>query len=131
LEGDLMICIYVVCVTVEFSTQYFHVWILQIHEEQVVMAHSPLRMFQQYHNKRVLISGQGPIVEIAKNLGFEKIVTIEELRCTFPMLDAVDHKRRISVVSSITICVINYYASVMYNLVLNKTDDVIFHRVGN
>jgi ribonucleotide monophosphatase NagD (HAD superfamily) len=76
---------------------------LQVHEEQVVMAHSPLRMFQQYHNKRVLISGQGPIVEIAKNLGFSKIVTIEELRCTFPMLDAVDHKRRISVVSSITI----------------------------
>jgi ribonucleotide monophosphatase NagD (HAD superfamily) len=77
--------------------------ILQVHEEQVVMAHSPLKMFQQYHNKRVLISGQGPIVEIAKNLGFSKIVTIEELRCIFPMLDAVDHKRRISVVSYIMI----------------------------
>jgi hypothetical protein len=64
------------------------------------MAHSPLRMFQQYHNKRVLISGQGPIVEIAKNLGFKKIVTIDEMRNAFPMLDAVDHKRRISMVSS-------------------------------
>jgi hypothetical protein len=57
-------------------------------------------MFQQYHNKRVLISGQGPIVEIAKNLGFKKIVTIDEMRNAFPMLDAVDHKRRISMVSS-------------------------------
>jgi HAD superfamily hydrolase (TIGR01456 family) len=46
----------------------------EVHEKQVVMAHSPLKMFQQYHSKRVLISGQGPIVEIAKNLGFSKIV---------------------------------------------------------
>lgn len=67
------------------------------------MAHSPLKMFQQYHNKRVLISGQGPIVEIAKNLGFKKIVTIEQMRNAFPMLDAVDHKRRISVVSTIEV----------------------------
>jgi hypothetical protein len=66
------------------------------------MAHSPLRMFQEYHNKRVLISGQGPIVEIAKNLGFKKIVTIDQMRNAFPMLDTVDQKRRISVVSSNT-----------------------------
>lgn len=70
------------------------------------MAHSPLRMFQQYHNKHVLISGQGPIVEIAKNLGFKKIVTIDQMRNAFPLLDAVDHKRRISVVSSRTIKVV-------------------------
>ncbi|KDR13978.1 haloacid dehalogenase-like hydrolase domain-containing 5 isoform X1 [Zootermopsis nevadensis] len=70
---------------------------IEVNEEQVVMAHSPLRMFQQYHNKHVLISGQGPIVEIAKNLGFKKIVTIDQMRNAFPLLDAVDHKRRISV----------------------------------
>jgi ribonucleotide monophosphatase NagD (HAD superfamily) len=88
---------------------------LQVHEEQVVMAHSPLRMFQQYHNKHVLISGQGPIVEIAKNLGFKKIVTIDEMRCTFPMLDAVDHKRRISVVSFITICTVKYLHNLLFS----------------
>ncbi|PNF35572.1 Haloacid dehalogenase-like hydrolase domain-containing 5 [Cryptotermes secundus] len=70
---------------------------IEVDEEQVVMAHSPLRMFQQYHNKCVLISGQGPIVEIAKNIGFKKIITIDQMRNTFPVLDAVDHKRRISV----------------------------------
>lgn len=84
-------------------------WILQVNEEQVVMAHSPLRMFQQYHNKRVLISGQGPIAEIAKNIGFKKIITIDQMRNTFPMLDAVDHKRRISVVSSLSVKVVNAY----------------------
>ena len=29
------------------------------------MAHSPLKMFDQYFNKQVLISGQGPTTEIA------------------------------------------------------------------
>ncbi|XP_069693063.1 haloacid dehalogenase-like hydrolase domain-containing 5 [Periplaneta americana] len=70
---------------------------VEVTEEQVIMAHSPLRMFHQFHNKRVLISGQGPIVDIAKNLGFTKVTTIDQMRGTFPMLDAVDHKRRISV----------------------------------
>lgn len=56
-------------------------------------------MFHQFHDKHVLVSGQGPIKEIAKYLGFKKVTTIEELRNTFPVLDAVDHKRRISVVS--------------------------------
>ena len=62
------------------------------------MSHSPLRMFRQFHNKRVLISGQGPIVEIAKHLGFKEVITIDDLRHTFPLLDAVDHKRRVTVV---------------------------------
>lgn len=93
-----------------YSIQYLRLmcfWILQVNEEQVVMAHSPLRMFQQYHNKCVLISGQGPIAEIAKNIGFKKIITIDQMRNTFPMLDAVDHKRRISVVSAIIVKVVN------------------------
>ena len=33
------------------------------------MSHSPLRLMNTFHNKRCLISGQGPIVEIAYNLG--------------------------------------------------------------
>lgn len=63
------------------------------------MAHSPLRMFHQFHDKRVLVSGQGPVADIARNVGFHNIVTIDELRKTFPTLDAVDHARRSSRVS--------------------------------
>ncbi|XP_066996972.2 haloacid dehalogenase-like hydrolase domain-containing 5 [Anabrus simplex] len=70
---------------------------VSIKEDQVVMAHSPLRMFEQFHRKHVLISGQGPIIDIAKNLGFSKVTTVDQLRNTFPVLDAVDHKRRMSV----------------------------------
>ncbi|CAH1782901.1 unnamed protein product [Owenia fusiformis] len=67
---------------------------IHISPEQVVMSHSPLRMFKQFHDKRVLVSGQGPVEEIAKNLGFKDIVTMKQLRHMMPSLDMVDHKRR-------------------------------------
>jgi HAD superfamily hydrolase (TIGR01456 family) len=62
--------------------------------EQMVMSHSPLKMLRNFHDKRCLISGQGPIVEIAKNLGFKNVVTIDDVRRYHPHLDVVDHKRR-------------------------------------
>ncbi|XP_050696651.1 haloacid dehalogenase-like hydrolase domain-containing 5 isoform X2 [Eriocheir sinensis] len=67
---------------------------VEVHEDQVVMAHSPLKMFDQYFHKQVLISGQGPIKEIAHNLGFVNTTTVDDLRQAFPQLDCVDHKRR-------------------------------------
>lgn len=67
---------------------------VEINEDQVVMSHSPLKMFKEYHNKHVLVVGQGPVTEIAQNLGFQKVTTIDDLRHAFPTLDAVDHKRR-------------------------------------
>ena len=70
-----------------------------VHPDQVIMSHSPLKMLKSYHNKRCLISGQGPITEIAKNLGFNSVITVEELRQCHPHLDVVDHKRRVFTVS--------------------------------
>lgn len=60
----------------------------------MVMSHSPLKMFQQFHNKTVLVTGQGPVSRIAENLGFEKVVTIDQLTSSYPLLDMVDHNRR-------------------------------------
>lgn len=68
-------------------------------EEQVVMSHSPLKMFRQFHDKHVLINGQGPVKEIAQNLGFTKVTSVEELSACFPYLDVMDHKRRRTAVS--------------------------------
>lgn len=31
-----------------------------------MMSHSPLRMFKRYHDKCVLVSGQGPLLDIAQ-----------------------------------------------------------------
>ncbi len=58
------------------------------------MSHSPLRLFTEYHNRHVLVVGQGPVREIASQLGFKSVTTVEQLRHAFPSLDAVDHKRR-------------------------------------
>ena len=55
---------------------------------------SPLKMYKEYHDKHVLVTGQGPIYDIAKQLGFKKVTTMKTLRHVFPSLDAVDHKRR-------------------------------------
>lgn len=74
--------------------------VLQVTEEHVVMAHSPLKVFHDFYNKNILVSGQGPVEEIAKEIGFKKVVTVEDLRKAFPLLDAVDHKRRVSQVKS-------------------------------
>lgn len=67
---------------------------VQVDEDQVVMAHSPLKLFEGFMSKHMLVSGQGPVCEIAYNLGFRNITTIEELRQTYPQLDCVDQKRR-------------------------------------
>nr|BAD80901.1 cat eye syndrome chromosome region, candidate 5 [Takifugu rubripes] len=68
--------------------------ILGVPVNQVIMSHSPLRMFKRLHDKCVLVSGQGPVLEIAKNLGFNNVVSIDILRESFPLLDMVDHNRR-------------------------------------
>ena len=64
------------------------------------MAHSPLKMFKQFHNKRVLVSGQGPIHEISKNLGFTNVCTVDDIRKAFPVLDVVDQRRRDNMVNT-------------------------------
>ncbi|XP_046835335.1 haloacid dehalogenase-like hydrolase domain-containing 5 [Vespa crabro] len=70
-------------------------WIgFEISESQVILAHSPLQMLHDLHDKQVLISGQGPVREIAKELGFKKTMTIEELVKNFPSLDYVNMLKR-------------------------------------
>ncbi|XP_043477208.1 haloacid dehalogenase-like hydrolase domain-containing 5 [Leptopilina heterotoma] len=70
---------------------------IEVSEDQVIMAHSPLQMFHQFRDKQVLISGQGKIREIAKELGFNKTVTIEELVRNYPNLDYVNKDKRVAV----------------------------------
>jgi hypothetical protein len=53
-----------------------------------------LKIYTEFHKKHCLISGQGPIANIAKNLGFTRVTTIDQLCDAFPNLDMVDHKKR-------------------------------------
>ncbi|XP_034071809.1 haloacid dehalogenase-like hydrolase domain-containing 5 [Gymnodraco acuticeps] len=71
-----------------------HLLEVEVTPDQVMLSHSPLRMFTDIHKMRVLVSGQGPIEEVAHNLGFQDVVTIDMLRDAYPLLDVVDHNRR-------------------------------------
>ena len=72
---------------------------MQITSDPVIMAHSPLRMFQQYHDHCILLCGQGPVEKIARKIGFKNTVTIDQIREAFPNLDMVDQDRRPKTVS--------------------------------
>uniref|UniRef100_A0A8C5U9K5 Haloacid dehalogenase-like hydrolase domain-containing 5 n=1 Tax=Malurus cyaneus samueli TaxID=2593467 RepID=A0A8C5U9K5_9PASS len=67
---------------------------LQVPPEQVILSHSPLQLFSQFHQRCMLVAGQGPVEENAHNLGFKHVVTIEALKKAYPLLDMVDQSRR-------------------------------------
>ncbi|XP_051916062.1 haloacid dehalogenase-like hydrolase domain-containing 5 [Hippocampus zosterae] len=71
-----------------------HLLEVEVSPDQVMLSHSPLRMFTQFHQMCVLVSGQGPVQEVAHMLGFKNVVTIDNLREGYPLLDIVDHNRR-------------------------------------
>ncbi|XP_059925493.1 haloacid dehalogenase-like hydrolase domain-containing 5 [Gadus macrocephalus] len=73
---------------------------IKVTPDQVLLSHGPLQMFQSFHEKCVLVSGQGPVADIAQDLGFTNVVTIDQLREQHPLLDMVDHNRRPSVTVS-------------------------------
>ncbi|KFO85695.1 Cat eye syndrome critical region protein 5, partial [Buceros rhinoceros silvestris] len=82
------------CLRQKKADQLSHLLGVPISQDQVMMSHSPLRMFKRYHEKCVLVSGQGPLLDIAQDLGFCQAITIETLREKHPLLDVVDHDRR-------------------------------------
>ncbi|KAL1462757.1 hypothetical protein WDU94_014568 [Cyamophila willieti] len=69
---------------------------VEVREDQVVMSHTPIKMLHKYHQKHTFISGQGPMEEIAKRLGFNKVATVDNVRSAHPLLDCVDHRRRVT-----------------------------------
>uniref|UniRef100_A0A8C6SN96 Haloacid dehalogenase-like hydrolase domain-containing 5 n=1 Tax=Neogobius melanostomus TaxID=47308 RepID=A0A8C6SN96_9GOBI len=68
--------------------------LLHVKPSQVVLSYSPLSMMRSLHQKVIMVTGQGPITEIARRLGFERVVTIDDVRKHCPLLDAVDHNPR-------------------------------------
>jgi len=69
---------------------------IKISANQLIMSQSPLESMTSLHNKVCLVSGpdhDGGCLQVAKNLGFKKIVTIDDVRKAFPYQDWVDRKR--------------------------------------
>jgi len=61
---------------------------------QMCQAQGPLAVFKQYHNKHCLFVGQGKIHEIATDLGFTNICTLDQIKSAYPLLDVADHDNR-------------------------------------
>lgn len=62
--------------------------------DMVIHAPTPARLLTQYHNKHVLVIGQEYRTEIAEDIGFTNVCTIEDIQKAYPYLDMVDHDNR-------------------------------------
>ncbi|KAM9758740.1 haloacid dehalogenase-like hydrolase domain-containing 5 [Menidia menidia] len=82
------------CQRLQKAQQLSRLLDVQVSPEQVLLSHSPLLMMERFHQQCVLLSGQGPVVQIAHSLGFQKVVTMEQLSEQHPLLDMVDHSRK-------------------------------------
>ncbi|XP_058789038.1 haloacid dehalogenase-like hydrolase domain-containing 5 isoform X2 [Phymastichus coffea] len=65
-----------------------------IDESQVVLSYSPLCKYSEYYSKKILVSGQGDVKQIVSELGFNNIITMQELVYNFPSLDYIDKNKR-------------------------------------
>ncbi|KAM3188322.1 hypothetical protein ACTXT7_000443 [Hymenolepis weldensis] len=62
--------------------------------EQVIFAPSPFQSFTHWHDKKVLVVGQGDMKKIAEGLGFKYVYTMEQVAEAWPLLDMVNHENR-------------------------------------
>uniref|UniRef100_A0A8C5TY58 Haloacid dehalogenase-like hydrolase domain-containing 5 n=1 Tax=Malurus cyaneus samueli TaxID=2593467 RepID=A0A8C5TY58_9PASS len=113
------------CLRQKKADQLSHLLGVPISQDQVMMSHSPLRMFKRYHEKCVLVSGQGPLLDIAQDLGFCQPITIDTLREKRPLLDAVDHDRRPSILVSAHFSVVLFGEPVRWETSLQLIIDVL------
>lgn len=56
---------------------FFYLW--QVKEDQMVLSHTPLKMFNWLHDKHVLVSGQQNIKEILQRYPFGFFVFMEKM----------------------------------------------------
>lgn len=67
---------------------------IPISKEQMIQSPGPLECFEQYHDKFCMCVGQGKMIEIAKELGFKHLCTVDDVAAARPLLDVVNHENR-------------------------------------
>ncbi|KAK3733908.1 hypothetical protein RRG08_031847 [Elysia crispata] len=70
---------------------------INVPPEQVIHAPTPAKLLRQFHAKHTLVIGQEHRLDIAEDLGFSNLCTIEDIKEAYPLLDMVDHENRIRV----------------------------------
>ncbi|GFR66328.1 cat eye syndrome critical region protein 5, partial [Elysia marginata] len=77
---------------------------VNIPPEQVIHAPTPAKLLREFHGQHTLVIGQEHRLEIAGELGFSNLCTIEDVREAYPLLDMVDHRNRVKVASNMNNC---------------------------
>ncbi|XP_076469277.1 haloacid dehalogenase-like hydrolase domain-containing 5 isoform X2 [Babylonia areolata] len=67
---------------------------LEVSSDQVIHAPTPAKLLKDLHDKHTLVIGQEHRLDIAKDLGFHNLCTIEDVQEAYPLLDMVDHRNR-------------------------------------
>lgn len=67
---------------------------IQVTPDMVIHAPTPARLLTEFHDKHVLVVGQEYRTEIAEDLGFTNVSTLEDVQKAYPLLDMVDHEHR-------------------------------------
>ncbi|ESO97092.1 hypothetical protein LOTGIDRAFT_201919 [Lottia gigantea] len=67
--------------------------------ENVIHAPTPAKLLREYHDRHVLVIGQEHRIEIAEDLGFTNLCTMEDVAAAYPLLDMVDHDNRVVIAS--------------------------------
>jgi len=75
---------------------------VNVSPDQIVQAHSPLNLITEYHKKKCLVLGQGTSADLAKEIGFTDVITIDEIKESMPNLDVMDHKVKFSAAETTT-----------------------------
>ena len=69
------------------AKQLSHLLEVNIDASLILQSHTPFRDYvQTYHNKRVLIVGSSNCIDVAKNYGFNKVVTARQLVAETPSI---------------------------------------------
>ncbi|CAG5123542.1 unnamed protein product, partial [Candidula unifasciata] len=73
---------------------------IDVSPDHVIHAPTPAKLLREFHNKHTLVIGQEHRLEIAKDLGFTDLCTIEDIKEAYPLLDMVDHQNRATVANT-------------------------------
>jgi len=70
---------------------------IEVSPDQVIHAPTPVKLLRDLHDKHTLVIGQEHRLDIARELGFDNLCTIDDVKNAYPLLDMVDHENRVKV----------------------------------
>ncbi|XP_076447828.1 haloacid dehalogenase-like hydrolase domain-containing 5 isoform X2 [Babylonia areolata] len=70
---------------------------IEVSPDQVIHAPTPAKLLRDLHDKHTLVVGQEHRLDIAADLGFTNLCTLDDVKAAYPLLDMVDHENRVAV----------------------------------